>query len=336
MEEEAQRSEGGDDEMEDAEEDTDPDDTTASGAGDDTTDGATGDDTTDGAAGDDTTNGGERTDGSQLKRQRKDRRPNVPSTIKKAFTEVSASGHPLAPDEFIKGYGAQIGCILRSTVSINIENLRHPDRGNIRSLLFMKLHERYKFPDKYVNTQLSKNKVYSAALTKMSTALATWRAQVKKMILQCDSYDKIKETNPTISEEDYREYKIKCESTATAQSSQWGTDMQSLNIGIHTLGPGGYRAAQPKWDKEDAKRAEKKLPPLFEKFPGKQTRKFLWSWYHLDPKTKELTADLKVNELERYLEAESSSTGSQSSMSAPWDNPFNRAMNLLKKDKSRP
>ncbi|KAM0823331.1 hypothetical protein ACQ4PT_070938 [Festuca glaucescens] len=190
-------------------------------------------------------------------------------TVKQAFTEVSASGHPLAPDEFVKGYGAQLGCILRSTVSINTENLRHPDRGNIRSLLFTKLHERYKFLDKYVNTQLSKNKVNSAALTKMSTALATWRARVKKMILQDDSYDKIKETNPMIGKKDYREYKIKCESDATTQSSQWGTDMRSLNIGIHTLGPGGYRAAEPKWAKEDAEHAEKKLPPLFEKFPNK-------------------------------------------------------------------
>ena len=39
------------------------------------------------------------------------------------------------------------------------------------------------------------------------------------MILQGDSYDKIKATNPTIVEEYYREYKIKCESAATVQSS---------------------------------------------------------------------------------------------------------------------
>ena len=66
---------------EDAVEDTDPDYTTPSGIGDDTTDGDTEDATTD----DDTTDVAEdaaHTDGSQSKRQRKDRRPNVLGTIK--------------------------------------------------------------------------------------------------------------------------------------------------------------------------------------------------------------------------------------------------------------
>ena len=62
---------------EDAAEDIDPDYTTPSGVGDDTTDGAAEDATTDGAAEDATTDDGSaRTDGSQPKRQRKDRRPN--------------------------------------------------------------------------------------------------------------------------------------------------------------------------------------------------------------------------------------------------------------------
>ena len=91
---------------------------------------------------------------------------------------------------------------------------------------------------------------------KMSTALATWRAAVKRRILSGDSYEKIKETNPSISEGDYREFKIKCESNATAESSKWGKDMRDLNLGEHKLGPGGYRVAEPIWDKEDAERAE--------------------------------------------------------------------------------
>ena len=65
---------------EDAAEDTDPDYTTPSGVGDDTTDGAAEDATTD--------DGGAHTDGSQPKRQRKDRRPNVLGTVKEEFTEV--------------------------------------------------------------------------------------------------------------------------------------------------------------------------------------------------------------------------------------------------------
>src|SRR3990170_6943173 len=192
---------------EDAAEDTDPDYTTPSGVGDDTTDGAAEDATTD--------DGSARTDGSQPKRQRKDRRPNVLGTIKEEFTEVSSEGHPTAPKELVKGYSVQLGCILRSTVSINTENLRHNDRGNLRNLLFTKLHERYKFPADFANTRLSGNKVNSAALTKMSTALSTWRSAVKRMIDKGDSYEKINEKNPSISEADYLEFKIKCESNAT-------------------------------------------------------------------------------------------------------------------------
>ena len=65
---------------EDVAEDTDPDYTTPSSVGDDTTD-----------------DGGARTDGSQPKRQRKDRRPNVLGTIREEFTEVNSDGHPTAP-----------------------------------------------------------------------------------------------------------------------------------------------------------------------------------------------------------------------------------------------
>ena len=135
---------------EDAAEDTDPDYITPSGVGDDTTD--------DAAA---------RTDGSQPKRQRKDRSPNVLGTVREEFTEMDSEGNPTAPKQVVKGYSVQLGCILRSTVSINTEILRH------------KLHERYKFLADFANTRLSGNKVNSAALTRMSTSLSTWRSKVK-------------------------------------------------------------------------------------------------------------------------------------------------------------
>ena len=246
---------------EDAAEATDPDYTTPSGVGDDTTDGAAEDATTD--------DSGARTDGSQPKRQRNDRRPNVLGTVREEFTEVNSDGHPAAPIQVVKGYSVQLGCILRSTVSINTENLRHKDRGNLRSLLFTKLHERYKFPAEFANTCLSGNKVNSAALTKMSTALSTWKSNVKRMIEKGESYEKIKEKNPSISEYDYREFRIKCESNASEESSQWGKEMRDLNLGVHKLGPGGYRVAEPIWDKEDAERAEQGLPPLFDKYRDK-------------------------------------------------------------------
>ena len=88
------------------------------------------------------------------------------------------------------------------------------------SLLFTKLHERYKFPADFENTSLKGNKVNNAALTRMSTALSTWRSTVKAMIEKGDSYEKIKVKYPLISEDDYKEFRIKCVSSATVESSQ--------------------------------------------------------------------------------------------------------------------
>lgn len=96
--------------------------------------------------------------------------------------------------------------------------------------------------------------------------------------------------NPSISEADHLEFKIKCESNATAESSQWGKDMRDLNLGVHKLGPSGYRVAEPIWDKEDAERAEQRLSPLFDKYDDK-----------IDPVTKELTTDPKTKALELVL-----------------------------------
>jgi len=272
-----------------------------------TTDGTAEDDptdaTTDGAAEDATTDdGGARTDGSQPKRQRKDRRPTVLRTLKEEVTEVDSNGNPTAPERIVKGYSLQLGCIVRSTVSINTENLRHPDRGNLRNLLFTKLHERYKFPAEFENTSLKGNKVNNAALTKMSKALSTWKSNVKRMIEKGESYEKIKEKNPSITEDDYNDFKINCSSTANSESSKWGKEMRELNLGEHTLGPGGYRVAEPIWDKEDAERAEQGLPPRFEKYSGnKQTRNYVRARYKEDPITKELTTDPKTRALELVL-----------------------------------
>ena len=124
---------------------------------------------------------------------------------------------------------------------------------------------------------------------------------MKRRIEKGDSYEKIKETNPSISKADYLEFKIKCESNATAESIQWGKDMRDLNLGVHKLGPGGYRVAEPIWDKEDAERAEQGLPPLFDKYRDKQTRNYVRARYKVDPVTKELTTDPKTKALELAL-----------------------------------
>ena len=50
----------------------------------------------------------------------------------------------------------------------------------------------------------------------MSTTLSTWRSTVKAMIEKGASYEKIKAKYPLMSEDDYKEFKIKCEIPATS------------------------------------------------------------------------------------------------------------------------
>ena len=75
--------------------------------------------------------------------------------------------------------------------------------------------------------------------------------------------------------------------------------MRDLNLGVHKLGPGGYRVAEPIWHKEDVERAEQGLPPRFEKYREKQTRNYVRARYKEDPVTKELTTDPKTKALEK-------------------------------------
>src|SRR3954469_8954388 len=121
------------------------------------------------------------------------------------------------------------------------------------------------------------------------------------MISKGVSYEKIKDENPSISETDYEEFKLKCEDTSTSESSQWGKSMREFNLGVHRLGPGGYIVAEPKWDKEDAERAAQGLPPLFKKYGDKPTDNYVRPRYKRNPTIGDLTTDPKVEDLERLL-----------------------------------
>jgi hypothetical protein len=175
-------SEGGDGDSEGGEGDCGDDDTTDAGG-----------ERTDGAE-DYTTDAGEQTDGGSAsaakkkKAIKKDRDPPMLSTKREDFTQVSKSGVLEEPKSLAAGYGMQIGCIIRETVMINTRNLRDPGNAHLVQLLLRKLHERYEFPPEYENLNLKDNKVNQLALTKMSTALASWRTQVKKRIDKKESW----------------------------------------------------------------------------------------------------------------------------------------------------
>jgi hypothetical protein len=238
--------EGGNGDSEGGDRDSDDDDTTIGGK------------RTDGAE-DDTTDAGECTDaGEQMdvgsasaaekkKAIRKDRDPPTLGTKREDFTKGSKSGAPEEPKALATGYEIQIGCIVRETVTINTRYLRDPDNAHLVQLLLQKLHEQYQFPLEYDNQNLKDNVVNQLALTKMSTALASWRTWVKKQIDKKESSEEIKKHEPLLEHDDYVLFKEELE-TDTAL----GKKMYEQNIGHHCLGSGGYRRIQPVCDAEDA------------------------------------------------------------------------------------
>jgi hypothetical protein len=201
-----------------------------------------------------------------------------------------------------------------------------------------KLHARYIFAPEYVNTDISKNPVNNAAITKMSTALASWKARVKKLILKGKTFEEVNKSNPTVTEADYDEMKLKCDPNdiRTKEKSDWGKKLQSKNLGVHNLGSGGYQGKDKIWAREDAEYAAKGIENHWHRIEDPVARAVIRSKYHWDPKTKQLTMDPKVKKFEEVLLAEekasqtSSSQGSTTAGLSRWDTTLNRAMNVMK------
>jgi hypothetical protein len=116
------------------------------------------------------------------KKERQDRTPPVLVTKLEEFTYVKTSGQPVEPAKLGAGYGLQLGCIMRESMSINQKNIRAKSNTRLRELLIEKLYNRYQFPEPFNNKKLKGNKVNKLALTRMSIALSSWKSQVKKMI----------------------------------------------------------------------------------------------------------------------------------------------------------
>ena len=261
---------------------------------------------TDGGVGEHTTtDGGEQTDGGaggsnrtakKQKKVRKDRTPQGLANITEEFTLVSRSGQPLEPKEIARGYGMQLGCMLRETVSINTHNLRSKENEALVQNLLMKLHERYTFP-KPLN-----KKVESLAITKMSDALSSWKSRVKKKIDKGLSWEEIHAKEPMLDEEEFETFKASLETEEAKAWTKWGKDMRELNIGNHRLGSGGYFGKQPIWDKEDAEVAKLGKENPWHKITDEQVRNFVRSRYYLKPGTGEFVTDDKdVLEFEKVL-----------------------------------
>ena len=209
-----------------------------------------GDDTTDGGGTDRTDGGSGGADPTAEKKKkawapRKERTPQVLANVTDAITEVSPSGLPLEPQTVASGYSMQIGCIVRESMSINTTDLRSTENKALVETLFKKLHQRYTFPEPF------NKKVDTLALTKMSTALSSWRSRVKKKIMEGKSWEEISRKEPTLEKEDFDILKSYVNTEECTKWTEWGRKMRDQNIGVQHCGSGGYRGKQPVWDKED-------------------------------------------------------------------------------------
>ncbi|KAM0927897.1 hypothetical protein ACQ4PT_002140 [Festuca glaucescens] len=244
----------------------------------------------------DSTDFGDRTedDGSgnpaskKKKKEWKDRKPTVLANTK--ITKVLESGLPLEDADVAAGYGMQLGCIIRESMSINTKHLRSEANAHLVENCLQKLHRRYTFLAEY-NTLSTLNKVNRLAITKMSNALSSWRSRVKNKIEKGESWEKIKKGELMLDEAEFEKFNAEMASDEAKAWTEWGQQMRVLNLGKHHLGSGGYRGKIPVWEKEDAELARLEKPNPWLKITDLHVRNFVWARYYLDKETMEFVTD---------------------------------------------
>jgi len=283
----------------------DPGDAPGDNAGDDGGDdpeyNATGgDDTT--TSGAETTDGTGATEARRLARSERRRRNKV-SAVQEAFDEVDLSGLPTKPDKLAKGYGNNIGAILRANVSLNTGDLRAKENEHLATLLLTKLHARYKFPSGYINHDLKGNVVNNRALGKFSKALSTWRSDVRAELKKPDGagLPEIRRRWPQISDGDLATFKAKSLGTSSQSQREYMKGLREKNLATHNLGSRGYAGKQPIWRKEDDAIRAAGGTPEWDNIEDPLAKNFLRAHYHRDPKTKLLVTTPKVVELRENL-----------------------------------
>ena len=155
---------------------------------------------------------------------KRQRLPNKLRTTRLVVTEVDDGNfEPKAPEEARACYGNQIGCIVRTTATINDEKLQKIE--NMRSSLLKKFHQIFLFPGRNEkdyedpDEDPAMKKINKHAMTKFSDALAAWKNRVKARIIdKKEPYSEIVKDNPTITEEQFQIFKEACEAEDAKKS----------------------------------------------------------------------------------------------------------------------
>jgi hypothetical protein len=84
--------------------------------------------------------------------------------------------------------------------------------------------------------------VKNAAISKMSTALASWKVRLKKLIIAGKTFEEAKKSNPTLTENDYEQMRqeLRCPQSRLRRLPRKGQDM-----GEGRCGDGGEGHHEP-------------------------------------------------------------------------------------------
>jgi hypothetical protein len=139
----------------------------------------------------------------------------------------------LEPEDVASGYGMQLGCFIRESMSINTKHLRSEANEKLVVNCLQKLHRRYKFPSPYTDNLEKSNKVNRLAITKMANGLSSWKARVKNKMENKESWEKISKGEPMLDEVEFKKFKAEIETTDAKAWTEWGQSMRELNLGNH-------------------------------------------------------------------------------------------------------
>ena len=212
-------------------------------------------------------------------------------TTRESFTAVDPkTGIPTEPKHLAKGYGLQLGAIVRDVVSVNETCLRSKKKKHLQDQLLARLHARYEFPVGYRSLDPKENIVNRLALSRFTKNLSGYKTMLRGMIGDNESFEEIKRHFPRITPEDYKLFLQNEELEYTKSQSTWGKELAEKNIGRHRLGCRGYDGKQEKWQKEDQAYIDKCIENPYDKYKDPHFRAFVRSRYHKEMDGKLVTS----------------------------------------------
>jgi hypothetical protein len=212
--------------------------------------------------------------------------------VKYNIEAIKSNGEPLEPKKNALKFIRQCGVIVRDQIPIFLQEWKKPTTGypgdtfvdeRAKDLLWESLMSHFTLPDHLTDADLAK--VRKSALKKMAIAFNNhkkniWAAYVRagkqtpefkgtleKARDHWDAFMKFKESE--LAQERSRQNKI------NAAKKKWH----------HTLGPGGYQVALPKWDLAEQKKMDAGVTPVTLDWPPRCRTWFYAHGRKLDPET---------------------------------------------------